>query len=65
MPATGEADEAQPLALTSRSVMAGLDPATQRRVQGARLVRLGPRVKPADDGTEKCGGRPPQAMCAR
>jgi len=38
--------------------MAGLDPATQMRAQGARTVRLGPRIDPriksgdADDGTE-------------
>jgi len=42
----------------SPSVMAGLDPATQMRAQGARTVRLGPRVNPriksgdGDDGVE-------------
>ena len=35
-----------------RSVMAGLDPATQLPFPIVLHVRLGPRVKPGDDGRE-------------
>ena len=56
-PASGRRNPTAGLAPLSRSVKAGLDPATPTAASGVRSPRLGQLVKPADDGAESGAGR--------